>query len=122
MDWSKYAPYFTADEFICQETAEHGIREEFLDALLKLRIEWGRPMKITSGYRSPKHSIELRKNQPGPHTTGMACDVALGPGAEVWEFIYLAMQLGFTGIGVSQKSGRPRFIHLDLLAKRLWSY
>lgn len=122
MDWQKYHPYFKASEFACRETGKEGVKPEFMDRLLALRLAWGKPMIITSGYRSPEHSREKKKARPGPHTTGLACDVAIGPGADVWDFVKLAMEHGFTGIGVSQKAGLPRFIHIDLLDKRLWSY
>lgn len=122
MDWQKYHPYFKASEFVCRETGKEGIKPEFMDRLLALRLAWNKPMTINSGYRSPEHSREKKKARPGPHTTGLACDVAIAPGADVWDFVRLAMEHGFTGIGVSQKAGLPRFIHIDLLDKRLWSY
>ena len=122
INWQKYHPYFKPSEFVCRETGKHGIKAELLDRLLALRLAWGRPMRITSGYRAPEHSREKTKTAPGPHTTGLACDVAIGPGAEVWDFVKLAMDHGFTGIGISQKVGQPRFVHIDLLDKRMWSY
>ena len=122
INWQKYYPYFKPHEFVCKETGKNGVKAELLDRLLLLRLEWGKPMIITSGYRAPEHSRERVKKAPGPHTTGFACDVAIGPGSDAWDFTYLAMQHGFKGIGVSQKAGLPRFIHLDLLDKRLWSY
>lgn len=122
IDWAKYHPYFTPDEFVCKETGVHGVKLELLELLLALRLAWGRPMLITSGYRSPEHSLEKRKASPGPHTTGLSCDVGIGPGADVWDFVKLAMEHGFTGIGISQKSNAPRFVHIDLLTKRMWSY
>ena len=121
IDWSKY-PNFTEAEFRCKETGEINMDEDFLARLQTLRTEFGKPMVITSGYRSPRHSIERRKAAPGPHTTGKACDVALG-GAAAYELISIALRLGFTGIGVSQKAGGPRFIHLDTMTRTaFWSY
>lgn len=122
INWPKYHPYFKPQEFACKETGVHGVKPELLDLLLTLRLDWGRAMTITSGYRSPKHSLEKRKAAPGPHTTGLACDVVINPGADVWDFVALAMKHGFTGIGISQRAGRPRFVHIDLLDKRMWSY
>jgi uncharacterized protein YcbK (DUF882 family) len=122
INWAKYHPYFKPSEFVCRETGKTGIKPELLDRLLALRLEWGKPMTVTSGYRAPEHSLEKRKARPGPHTTGLACDIGIGPGAVVWDFVDMAMKHGFTGIGISQKNGLPRFIHLDLLDKRMWSY
>ena len=121
MDWSKY-PNFSKSEFDCKETGENRMNAEFMDKLQALRIRYGKPMIITSGYRSPRHSIEAKKQQPGTHAQGIACDVAVH-GADAYELIELAMNLGFTGIGVSQKSGGPRFVHLDIAPRTaVWSY
>ena len=93
-----------------------------MDMLHALRAEYGKPMRITSGYRSPRHSIERKKPQPGTHAHGIACDIACD-GPEAFVLIKMAIRSGFTGIGVSQKAGGARFVHLDI-AKResVWSY
>ena len=81
-------------------------------------------MKITSGYRCPKHPIEAKKATPGAHSTGLACDIGVS-GSEAHQVLSLAMELGFTGIGVQQK-GTGRFIHVDLTVGQnrptVWSY
>jgi zinc D-Ala-D-Ala carboxypeptidase len=81
-------------------------------------------MKITSGYRCPKHPIEAKKAAPGAHSTGLACDIGVS-GSEAYQVLSLAMELGFTGIGVQQK-GTGRFIHVDLTVGQnrptVWSY
>lgn len=79
-------------------------------------------MRIISGYRCPQHPIEVKKSAPGPHTTGLACDVAV-EGADAYRLLRLALELDFKGIGVQQK-GQGRFLHLDLVSEygRLWSY
>lgn len=122
INWSDY-PNFTPGEFVCKETGEFGIRPQFLRKLQALRTEYGRPMAVTSGYRSPKHSIEEAKTVPGPHSTGLAADIRVGPGEDVHELVRLAYLHGFNGIGVSQRAGRPRFVHLDIVdRKAVWSY
>ena len=112
IDWSKY-PNFTKEEFDCKETGENLMQAGFMDKLQELRTLYGKPIIITSGYRSPKHSIEARKQQPGMHSTGLACDIGCN-GQDAYAILKLATALGFTGIGISQKAGLPRFIHLDL--------
>lgn len=121
-DWTQY-PNFSKQEFDCKETGENDMQPEFMRLLQSLRTAYGKPMSINSGYRSPRHSIEASKNKPGAHASGMACDVAAGPGVDVYRLIQLAIMLGFTGIGVSQKNGLPRFVHLDTLPRHaVWSY
>jgi zinc D-Ala-D-Ala carboxypeptidase len=124
IDWSQY-PNFSESEFRCKQTGECAMSADFLAKLQHLRGMYGKPMLITSGYRSPRHSIEAAKpDGPGPHSTGKAADVAVDRG-DAYELLRLAMLLGFTGIGIQQK-GMGRFLHLDILSgpgrPTIWSY
>ena len=120
--WSNYK-HFSKSEFDCSQTGENEMKPAFMDRLQSLRFEWGKPMIITSGYRSPQHSIEAVKAKPGSHASGRACDIRVGPGEDVYELVRLAYRHGFTGIGISQKEGLPRFVHLDTLDRQaVWSY
>jgi zinc D-Ala-D-Ala carboxypeptidase len=123
MDWKRY-PNFSESEFKCRHCGKVAMRPEFLERLQKLRTAYGRPMRITSGYRCPQHPIEAAKASPGAHASGLAADVGLD-GKEAYKVLALAFELGFTGIGVNQKGGAP-FIHLDTLASsprpNVWSY
>ena len=102
--------YFTLDEFACQETGENEIKTEFVERLDALRDACGFPFTITSGYRSPRHSIEVKKpNGPGQHAAGIAADIAVTGGHQRFIIINNAVQLGFTGIGVAKG-----FIHVDI--------
>ena len=100
------------------------MRDSFLVLLQQLRDELGEPIKITSGYRDPTHSIEASKEAPGVHTRGLACDIACD-GQMAFRVVQIAIKLGFTGIGIKQK-GHGRFIHLDTYTgtprPNIWSY
>ena len=113
MDWSKY-PNFTEAELRCSETGECKMQADFMRRLQALREEYGKPMAITSGYRSPQHSIEASKAQPGTHARGIAVDIAVS-GQDCYELMNLAVKHGFTGIGVAQKGVRqvPSHRHLQ---------
>lgn len=124
MNWSDY-PNFSKAEFDCKHTGKNEMKPEFMDKLQKLRTAYGKPMKISSGFRDRTHPIEARKATSGAHTTGLACDVAV-QGADALRLIHLAGLYGFTGIGVQQK-GAGRFIHLDCCTDgfprpTVWSY
>jgi hypothetical protein len=63
----------------------------------------------------------------GAHTTGKAADIGVERG-EAYEVLKLALEIGFTGIGVAQK-GSGRFLHLDIcepedgmIRPTVWSY
>ena len=124
MDWSLYVN-FSAKEFECQHCGKNEMKSEFMGKLQALRMRYGKPMKITSGYRCPEHPIEAKKEKPGAHASGLACDVGID-GQQAYELMKDAFALGFTGIGVSQKGSGPRFIHLDMLEEaprpNIWSY
>ena len=123
MDWNKY-PNFSAKEFDSSHCGKNEMRADFMERLQALRNAYGRPMRITSGYRCQEHPIEAKKAKPGSHASGCACDVGID-GPDAHQLLSIALQLGFTGIGVQQK-GSGRFIHLDTLTSGLrptvWSY
>lgn len=102
------------------------MRPEFMARLQALRTEYGKPMTITSAYRSARHPIEAKKGRPGAHAMGRAADVAV-QGADAVRLVALALKHGFTGIGVQQR-GAGRYIHLDdvpgdmLPRPAIWSY
>lgn len=87
-----------------------------MDRLEQLRMEYGRPMRLTSAYRCPEHNMQCSSTGPvGPHTTGKAVDVAVS-GADAHELLALALHFGFAGVGVKQRgSHKSRFLHLDTL-------
>lgn len=122
MDWSEF-PNFTQAEFMCRHTGKCEMSPEFMCRLQHLRQVYGKPMRITSGYRDRTHPIEAAKSAPGEHSTGHAADVAV-QGADALRLVQLALGLGFTRIGVQQKGG-GRFIHLGDstdLPSTIWSY
>ena len=121
-DWSKY-PNFTKSEFDCKYTKENDMQPYFMEALQALRTDYGRPIFPSSGFRSIHHPEEARKQNPGYHTKGIAVDIPCHSDT-AYILISLAFKHGFTGIGVSQRNGVPRFIHLDMRADvpRVYSY
>jgi len=125
-NWTAY-PNFSKEEFDCKHTGKNEMQHSFMDKLQALRTAYGKPMKITSGYRDASHPIEARKAKPGAHATGMAADIAVSH-TDAHEVLRIAFELGFTGIGVQQKGG-GRFIHLDTIENNpdqprphVWSY
>jgi uncharacterized protein YcbK (DUF882 family) len=106
--------------FFCSETGEEGIKPYFLEALNDLRDVCGFPFIITSGYRSPNHSVERRKSKPGTHAQGIAADIAVDGGMQRYEIVEKAMYMGiFGGIGVAE-----RFVHVDVRdgPRVMWTY
>ena len=111
--------YFKLDDFKCQETGENEIDPEFVMKLDELREACGFPFVITSGYRSPKNSIEAKKAKPGTHAQGIAADIKVSSGQQRHKIIKAAMIMGFNGIGVAKS-----FVHVDTRKSSpvVWSY
>jgi zinc D-Ala-D-Ala carboxypeptidase len=125
MNWALY-PNFSEAEFRCRATGKCEMHPDFMARLQKLRTVYGRPMRISSGYRDRTHPVEMRKATTGAHAMGRAADIAVD-GWEAMRLLQLAVEVGFTGIGVQQK-GAGRFIHVDdvpagvLPRPAIWSY
>lgn len=109
MDWSKY-PNFTESEFRCRHTGKCEMQPEFMQRLQALRVEYGKPMTITSGYRHWTHPTEAKKGHTtGEHTRGLCADIACTDGRTRYELITLALKHGFSRIGIAKS-----FVHLGL--------
>jgi len=117
-------------EWACKGTGQIVVDTDFLDHVEKLRLMYDRPLRISSGYRSPSHNAAVSSSgTDGPHTTARAIDV-LVYGAHAYDLVALAIALGFQGIGVQQKGPHERrYVHLDAVRDSpairrpmMWSY
>ena len=111
--------YFKYSDFDCQETGENEMSVEFIHRLDELREACEFPFYITSGFRSPNHSIEKRKQNPGTHAQGIAADIAVSGGAQRRAVVEKALEMGFKGVGVAKG-----FVHVDIRETTpvLWCY
>ena len=124
-----YYVYFTEDEMKCRHCGECRMDKKFMSLLDMLRGLYGKPIRISSGYRCKDHPIEAKKEKGGAHTTGRAADLLVS-GKDAHAILKLAMDLGFKGVGISQKGDHDsRFIHLDTCTTQhglhrptIWSY
>lgn len=121
--------YFHLNEFECRcGCGRAEMNPTFLAALDQLRERYGKPLVVTSGYRCSSYNSKVSSTGPtGPHTTGKAADLRVDRG-DAYRLLELALDAGFTGIGVQQK-GAGRFLHLDMLLSgpgqprpTVWSY
>ncbi len=123
-------PFFSRAELACSCCGRMEMDQNFMERLSALRVAFGKPLRITSGYRCPTHNAQASSTgYVGPHVHGQAVDIALS-GADVHEVLTLALQRGFTGIGLKQSGPHPgRFLHLDNLTNApgrprptIWTY
>ena len=121
--------YFSIDELKCKGTDECNMDEGFMERLVTLRHKFNKPMVISSGYRSSSYNQVIGGARNSPHLYGKAVDVLVS-GKAAHKLIGLAIQHGFTGIGVSQRgSHESRFLHIDTMDNSdihprpwIWSY
>ena len=126
-NWNLYND-FEAREFDCKHTGKNLMKHSFLSKLQALRTAYGGRMIVASGYRDYSHPVEAKKNtKNGAPSTGLAADIAVDRG-NAYRLLKLALELGFTGIGIKQRGGN-RFIHLDTIEGSIsqprptvWSY
>ena len=120
--------YFSEDELRCKGTGEIHMDEDFMTKLVALRKELNQPMIITSGYRDGSYNQVIGGAKNSPHLYGKAVDIACH-GAKAFKIVKLAIEHGFTGIGVKQHGKHDkRFIHIDTMTSEthprpwIWSY
>ena len=128
MAYVDHSEHFSRDELKCKFTGECGMSEVFLTKLETLRQHYGKPIRLTSAYRSVEHPVERAKNKNGSkpsgyHVLGRAVDIACwnADGARLLE---IGIQMGlFGGYGFSF-TGASRFLHVDDREDGLmiWSY
>lgn len=123
-----YGNNFKESEFACKCGCNTPVDMDqiFMDRLNALRQLYKRPIKISSGYRCPKHNDRVSTTGlVGPHTTRKAADI-LCSGTDAYEIVKYAIQVGFPRIGVKQSGDfMSRFIHLDTLTTNspwIWTY
>lgn len=120
--------HFQISEFSCRHCGLNLMDHAFIDLLDELRERLGFPLPVSSGYRCPAHNRAVSTTgDTGPHTTGKAADLLVSH-SRAYDVLCTAPLLGFTGIGLQQKSS-TRFIHLDTLPNApgqprptVWSY
>jgi uncharacterized protein YcbK (DUF882 family) len=119
-------PHFSlTHEWACKGDGTVKVDTQFMDRLEELRMRCGFALPINSGYRSPAYNQQVSSTgDDGPHTTGKACDIHV-EGVRAFTLISIALQMGFTGLGIQQKGpAASRYIHIDDAhdLPTLWSY
>jgi hypothetical protein len=109
-------PSFSPREIACKGTGKLVIDDEALDKLQKLRDALGKPLVLTSAYRSPSHNKNVGGAKNSRHMQGDAFDVMM-TNHDPYAFESAARNVGFSGFGFYQKSG---FMHIDTGPERSW--
>lgn len=110
--WANFSPR----ELACKGTGAIRVDSDALDKLQALRELLGRPLLVTSAYRSPSHNKRVRGAKRSLHMRGIAFDIRM-ENHDPQEFEAAARKVGFTGFGYYRKSG---FMHIDTGLPRSW--
>lgn len=117
----KLTEHFSLEEFACGDRlpplALHGNVRALASVLQVLRNHLGKPIKITSGWRTHEHNVAIGGARNSPHLWGWAADIVV-PGVE-----HADVAQAFEDIFGDQPYGLGlynRHVHIDLGPKRRW--
>lgn len=104
----KLTKNFMLHEFVCKDgSGELMIDLPSIELLQKLRDYFGKPVYITSAYRSPEYNKQVGGVKNSYHLQGRAFDIYI-EGVTPSKVAEIAEKIGFTGIGIYDE-----FTHVD---------
>jgi len=92
----------------CNSVTPHEMKDTAMLGAQYIRDAIGRAVIITSGYRCKDHPVEAAKKTPGQHNKGLALDFKVSNGAEAFEIIKAAIEIGCNGFAYGNG-----FVHID---------
>ncbi len=121
---TKLSENFDVPEFVC-----HGIGccttvyidEQLVNFLQMIRDHFGKPVKITSGYRCPKHNKSVNGATASRHAKGQAADIVV-EGVAPAEVAKYAESIGIKGIGLYETAKDGFFVHIDTRTNKSFWY
>jgi uncharacterized protein YcbK (DUF882 family) len=123
----KLSKYFSSSELDCScgNCEVQYIEEGLLEKLDEVREQYGKPVRVNSGYRCPAHNKAIGGKENSSHTSGLAADIAPElTTLDELDTLYDICYNVFDNIGDGRLKG---FIHVDdrekkPTGKRLWMY
>ncbi len=115
--------YFNYEEFDSPDIKGSGqlMDPELLDMIDKAREIYGKPIRVTSGYRTEDHNRKVGGVDSSSHLKGLAIDVACVRSNDRFEMLTALIEVGFNRIGVAST-----FIHVDIDKGKsqnvIWTY
>lgn len=106
--------FFDSKEFASRDGAPSpygpmNVKQELVDFLNQLRLRFGKPLVVTSGYRSPEHNKAVGGVANSYHTQGLAADIRPEDQKDLPALWELCRRLNVTGgVGVYDT-----FVHVD---------
>ena len=118
----KLSANFTVAEFACKDGSDPVFVDSSLAALLqKIRDHFGRPVVITSGYRTASHNTRVGGSKSSQHLLGRAADIQVQDTDPLAVAAYAeSLMPGWGGVGrYPVKAGRTKgWVHVDTRPNR----
>lgn len=109
-DYGKLSKHFKAKEFQCKDGTEYLlVCRELITILEMIREHFNAPVKINSGYRTPKWNSQVNGAPNSMHCKGMAADIVV-KGHSSQEVAKYANEIMDNG-GVMKYTN---FVHVDV--------
>jgi zinc D-Ala-D-Ala carboxypeptidase len=112
---------FSKKEFECACCGQDDIDIELVKKLQELRMEYGSPMKVTSGVRCRPHNRAVGGAENSSHLFSIAVDIAMSDSTLRHRFVRTALAMGWKRIGIAKT-----FVHLDIDGRKaspvIWTY
>lgn len=112
-EWSTIK-HFRPSEFDSKDAPGSGFSMmdfALVSRLDRLRAAWGKPLRVTSGYRTAARNEAVGGVKDSAHLRGLAADLQMSSLGEAVRFAVLARGIGFTRIGVDLKG---QLVHVDV--------
>ena len=115
--------YFSYDEFDSPDEIGSGkhMDQDLLVMIDRARALYGKPIVVTSGFRTESHNKKVGGVKSSSHLKGLAIDVACIRSKDRFEMLTALLEVGFNRIGVAST-----FIHVDIDKNKsqnvIWTY
>ena len=119
-DWNKkLSKNFCAYEFACNDRSdEFKVATELVETLQQIRDHFGKPVLISSAYRTPAYNISIGGSSRSQHCLGTAADIHINGVDPIRIALYVASLPYFQkhgGIGYySRAQVTGGFVHVDV--------
>jgi len=102
----KYSEFDSPDE---PGSGEKYMSNKLIMMLDLVRKDYGRPIRINSGYRTEAHNAKVGGVADSPHLSGVAVDIKVNNSRERYELLASLLKHNFHRIGIGNT-----FIHVDI--------
>ena len=109
-------PHFKVREFACSDGSDVVfVAPSLVDILEAIRVHFGCPVTITSGYRTVSYNADLKNSsKKSQHCNGLAADIQVEGHTPLEVYNYTCSLLGdHGGVGIYNT-----FVHVDVRASK----